>query len=165
MRLSKIKSPAQQWIFSTSLSGEEPDCPSLRASNEHILIVRVLRARRIVWLLPSCSSETVCYLPSRGGLAWSPTAHVERPLLHRGGSVSTGDQPGHPSSLLSRYRPLRHTAHLWKRIPHLPVSLSPNGTKLCWKLRRRSPSTEICTHFFEILPSGFPEWRMSILLP
>jgi len=34
------------------LSGESPDCPSLRASNEHILIVRVLRARRMVWRLP-----------------------------------------------------------------------------------------------------------------
>src|SRR6266850_2467178 len=29
-----------------------PDCPSLRASTEHILIVRGLRAKRMVWLLP-----------------------------------------------------------------------------------------------------------------
>ena len=42
-------------------------------------------------------SKLACYLLSRGGLAWPPTAHVERPLLHRGGSVSTGDQPGPPS--------------------------------------------------------------------
>src|SRR4029077_7701260 len=32
--------------------GESPDCPSLRASNEHSFIVRVLRARRMVWRLP-----------------------------------------------------------------------------------------------------------------
>ena len=31
---------------------ESPDCPSLRASDEHILIVRVPRARRMVWWLP-----------------------------------------------------------------------------------------------------------------
>jgi hypothetical protein len=31
-------------------SGEWPDCPSLRALREHILIVRPQRARRIVWL-------------------------------------------------------------------------------------------------------------------
>ena len=36
--------------------GEQPDCPSLRASDEHLLSVRVLRARRMVWLLPSHSS-------------------------------------------------------------------------------------------------------------
>jgi hypothetical protein len=32
--------------------GESPDCLSLRASNEHSFIVRVLRARRMVWRLP-----------------------------------------------------------------------------------------------------------------
>jgi hypothetical protein len=31
---------------------ESPDCPSLRASDEHRFIVRVLRARRMVWRLP-----------------------------------------------------------------------------------------------------------------
>jgi hypothetical protein len=31
---------------------ELPDCPSLHASDEHRFIVRVLRARRIVWRLP-----------------------------------------------------------------------------------------------------------------
>jgi hypothetical protein len=31
---------------------ELPDCPSLRASDEHRFIVRVLRARRMVWRLP-----------------------------------------------------------------------------------------------------------------
>src|SRR5437016_9091165 len=44
-------------VFPTSPSGEQPDCPSLRASDEHRFIVRVLRAQRMVWLLPSCSSE------------------------------------------------------------------------------------------------------------
>src|SRR5207244_738830 len=59
-------------IFPTSPPGERPDCPSLRASDEHSFIVRVLQARRMVWLLPSCSSETArC--------------------------ASTGDSPGHPS--------------------------------------------------------------------
>jgi hypothetical protein len=37
---------------------ESPDCPSLRASNEHRFTVRVLRARRMVWWLPSPPSET-----------------------------------------------------------------------------------------------------------
>ena len=36
---------------------ESPDCPSLRASDEHSFIVRVLRARRMVWRLPSYPSE------------------------------------------------------------------------------------------------------------
>jgi hypothetical protein len=38
-------------VFPTSPSGEQPDCPSLRASDEHRFIVRVLRAQRKVWLL------------------------------------------------------------------------------------------------------------------
>jgi len=51
---------------------ELPDWPSLRASNEHRVIVRVLRARRTVWQLPSEPSETArC--------------------------ASTGDLTGHPS--------------------------------------------------------------------
>jgi hypothetical protein len=62
-------------IFSTSPSGERPDCPSLRASDEHRFIVRVLRARRMAWLLPSHPSETArC--------------------------ASTGDSPGHPLLLV-----------------------------------------------------------------
>ena len=36
-----------------ALLRESPDCPSLRASDEHRFIVRVLRARRMVWRLPS----------------------------------------------------------------------------------------------------------------
>ena len=57
------------------------------------------------------------FLPSslvaffKGGLVWSPTAHVERPLFHRGGSVSTGDQPGYPFSI-------RHLAFLEKLIQY-----------------------------------------------
>ena len=34
------------------ISWEWPGCPSLRASDEHCLIVRVLRARRTDWLFP-----------------------------------------------------------------------------------------------------------------
>ena len=41
-----------------SLSEEQPDCPSLRALREHILIVRPQRARRMVWWLPSLPSAT-----------------------------------------------------------------------------------------------------------
>ena len=44
--------------ITTFRSRESPDCLSLRTSNEHILIVRVLRARRMVRRLPSSSSET-----------------------------------------------------------------------------------------------------------
>jgi hypothetical protein len=44
-------------ISLTLCSGEQPDCPSLRASNEHRFIVRVLRAQRMVWLLPFRPSE------------------------------------------------------------------------------------------------------------
>jgi hypothetical protein len=40
-------------IFPTSPSGEQPDCPSLRASDEHCFIVRVLRARRMSGCFPS----------------------------------------------------------------------------------------------------------------
>ena len=39
-------------IVTISRSRELPDCPSLRASDEHSFIVRVLRARRMVWQLP-----------------------------------------------------------------------------------------------------------------
>ena len=72
---------------------------------EHIPLVRVLRARRApgrslpILLKPRVArapflfndpSKLAHYLLSRGGLAWSPTPHVERHLLHRGGFVSTG---------------------------------------------------------------------------
>ena len=40
-----------------SLFGRAPMLVPLRPSNEHILIVRVLRARRMVWRLPSPPSE------------------------------------------------------------------------------------------------------------
>ena len=36
----------------------------------------------------------------QGGLAWSTTAHIERPQFHLGGSVSTGDRYRPPSLLL-----------------------------------------------------------------
>jgi len=41
-------------------------------------------------------SKLARYILSRGGLAWSPTAHVERPLFHRGGSVRTGTNQATP---------------------------------------------------------------------
>jgi hypothetical protein len=43
--------------FHLSLIREWPDCPSLRASNEHLPSVRVLRARRMVWPLSSRPSK------------------------------------------------------------------------------------------------------------
>ena len=39
-------------FFPLRPQGEPPDCPSLRASDEHSFIVRVLRARRMVWRFP-----------------------------------------------------------------------------------------------------------------
>ena len=39
-------------VFPISPQGEQPDYPSLRASDEHRVIVRVLQAQRTVWLLP-----------------------------------------------------------------------------------------------------------------
>ena len=41
--------------FSSAFTGERPDCPSLRASSDHSLIVGALRAQRTVWPLPSLS--------------------------------------------------------------------------------------------------------------
>ncbi len=52
--------------------GEWPDCPSPRASREHILIVRPRRARRMVWLLPSHPSEAARW-PSTGAHQASPS--------------------------------------------------------------------------------------------
>ncbi|TKS63484.1 MAG: hypothetical protein EWM73_01411 [Nitrospira sp.] len=43
-------------------SPERPGCPSLRASSEHSLIVRVLRALRVVWLLPSRQNHALSSL-------------------------------------------------------------------------------------------------------
>src|SRR5713101_4751667 len=54
---------------STSLEGAG-NCPSLRAWDEHSLIVRVLRARRMVWLFPAPFYFT------RNGLEFSPEAVV-----------------------------------------------------------------------------------------
>ena len=48
-------------------------------------------------LIPLNNPSKLARFSSRGGLVWFPTAHVERPPFHRGGSVSTGNQPGHPS--------------------------------------------------------------------
>ena len=105
-------------------------CPS-----EHILIVRVLRAKRA----PGRSLPVLL-----------------RPRVARAQKIISL----HPFPLLSRYRPIRHTGPPWKRIPHLPVKLSRSGTKLCWRLRRRSPRTATSTNSFEILLSAFLAWSM-----
>ncbi len=44
----------------TSHFTPSPDWPSVRASDEHCRIVRVLRARRMVWRLLSCPSKLAC---------------------------------------------------------------------------------------------------------
>ena len=67
---------------------ESPDCPSLRASDEHRFIVRVLRARRIVWRLPShpsqaarCASTGDHQAPSSLTPLLLPPAHAAQRLL------------------------------------------------------------------------------------
>src|SRR5438132_673419 len=44
-------------VFPTSPSGEQPDCPSLRASSDHCFIVGALRARRAPGRSPPPFSE------------------------------------------------------------------------------------------------------------
>jgi hypothetical protein len=79
-------------IIKPSLPRESPDCPSLRASDEHRFIVRVLRARRMVWRLPShpsqaarCASTGDHQAPSPLTPPLLPPAHAaQRPLsVHR----------------------------------------------------------------------------------
>ena len=80
---------------------EWPDCRSLRASNEHILIVRVLRARKT-------SSRSLSFLThfQEDGLAESPNcarptrAFGGRALREQGGSA----RPPSPSSFLAQRR-------------------------------------------------------------
>ena len=48
----RATSPGEGLQIFSPLSEEPPDFPSLRASDEHRFIVRVLRARRMVWRLP-----------------------------------------------------------------------------------------------------------------
>ena len=50
LKVLKYKSSLQTRSF--SFKRESPDYPSLRASDEYRFIVRVLRARRMVWWLP-----------------------------------------------------------------------------------------------------------------
>ena len=171
MRFPRIRPPARPRIFSISLSGEQLGSPSLRASDGN--------RRSAKWIFQACQ-----LFPSGKGTHVGLSAAVERGPSQGARSGSTGPTwvpfpsfsswgfrehggPTRPplSPLLSRYIPLRHTALLWIRSPHLPVRLSRSGTNLCWRLRRRSPPTEISTHFFETLPNAFLEWCMSISLP
>jgi hypothetical protein len=79
--LRATSSPATQWHAETCHEpvrgpsdfphvpyGEQPDYPSLRASDEHSFIVRVLRARRMVWLFPSLLYSNNLFTPA---LIWS----------------------------------------------------------------------------------------------
>jgi hypothetical protein len=75
-------SPSEGLPISLTLcSGEQPDCTSLRASNEHRFIVRVLRAQRMVWLFPFRPSEAARVARARGSfqlphLLFQPPAKV-----------------------------------------------------------------------------------------
>ena len=83
-------SPGRVVRFSIPLSeGVAQGCPLLRASNEHIPIVRVLRARRASAPSFPFPSYLAHSLIKRVAWVGSPTAHVERPQFHRGHSVST----------------------------------------------------------------------------
>ncbi len=67
MQVLKYKSSLQARSF--SFKRESPDCPSLRASDEHRFIVRVLRARRMVWRLPlPFLPSSLAFFPQ--GVAW-----------------------------------------------------------------------------------------------
>ena len=66
--------------------GEQPDCPLLRASDEHGFIERVLRAKRMVWLLPSHlltlrSSADYSFAMELPDLKDDPYLKVLRPLV------------------------------------------------------------------------------------
>src|SRR5574340_754068 len=83
---------------------ELPDYPSLRASDEHSFLVRVLRARRMVWWLPIPFSEaarcsTTAHLTSPEDLAHEPsTAHVGRGPSEGARPVSKKDHASGPQS-------------------------------------------------------------------
>ncbi len=66
--ISHCARPVSIFRFSHLHSRESPDCPSLRASDEHILIVRVLRARRMVRRLSSHPSEAARSASTKGSL-------------------------------------------------------------------------------------------------
>ena len=67
--------------------------PRMRASNE----IKMILPSLLVSLLGSC-------------LVWFPTAHVERPQLHYGRSVRTGNQPGRPLFMFPSF-PIAHQIH------------------------------------------------------
>ena len=107
-------------------TGESPDCPSLRASNDHSFIVGVPRARRIVWRLhppskltlhhlqgwglidlPLCASGRICCsLLSKQGREELSTAAVERGPSEgaRSGSKESSSRPCTPLPLLRAQR-------------------------------------------------------------
>ena len=115
-RRTLFSSPVQREPSNYSLPlfwGSGQGCPRLRASNEHILIVRVLQAKRAPGRPPhpsqaarSASKENMPALsPSssflqEGGLHWSPTARVQRGESATARCASTGDQSGLPPLIL-----------------------------------------------------------------
>ena len=117
---------------------ESPDCPSLRASDEHSFIVRVLRARRMVWWLPNpillrprvhehryqCSLQARSFLYSKGGLV-DPRMRASNEGLLMPRVTRARGRPGHPSGPTSTHR--HSSPH---QIPpssrRIPPALFPN---------------------------------------
>jgi hypothetical protein len=98
--------------FSTARGEREPSIlssPSFQRGGQMVLACAHRGTTVLSWGLceQEGPSDHSLLLPSspislqEGGLDWSPTAHVERPQFHRGGSVSTRDQPGHPHFLMA----------------------------------------------------------------
>jgi|CXWL01.1.fsa_nt_gi hypothetical protein len=105
----------------------------LRASNEGSPRPRVARAQETNQVTIYSSLQARSHLLREGGLVWSTTAHVERPQFHRGGSVSTVDQPGRPPSS-SGISPLPSgiSPHLSDRRSYLVVRRSHDAIYLTY---------------------------------
>jgi len=117
---------------------EWPDHPLLRASNEHRLTVRVLRARRMVWPLPTHPSQAACCASKETGHRFLPLP----PTPPKGLGSSRGDGEvglncAHGTSTVSscafceqRGRPLHPLIHRPSSILHdTPLQSSPNPSE------------------------------------
>ena len=85
-----------------SLWGSSLVDPRLRASNEHILIVRILQARRMACVTAPSSPSKLAGFPFTGGWpAWAPTACLQRGPSQAARCASKEDHqsPSPPSDL------------------------------------------------------------------
>ena len=112
-----------------SFRGEQPDCPSLRASREHILIVRPRRARRVVWLLPSLPLKPVLHKNYEGD-GYALTAR-----MHRSPSEVRGARAQEHGS-----RPSSGAGNIAQRL----------GDKRCVAIGLLQARLQIRRHFFRI---------------